>query len=471
MARATNRFPTHGPDLKTFLAACHTESDDDTPRLVLADWLEEHDDPRGEMVRLQCQLSALPAGDPTYNELFDRHQKWWKKYESWWQKEVGMLIWASSPQDRGLPTIGHYEDEDCWLQSSDLRDPAKYPKNRLSTTIAAGWPGMTWVMPTALCEEAEWADEYADDFEDEDDDAGAEYELEPDELTEVPPRDPFEPFRQPPWKGSPTPIGIAFPEGITVTAEYIDQVAKLPNLRGLSLADTFPDPSILGRLAKIKNLEHLDLGNYVRLTDEVARTLAPLKKLRTLIALNSSITNAGAAILAKFTELRTLRLGTRRVTAAGFQSLGKLTKLEILSLEKADDAAVRHLSGLNRLRRLDLSGTKVTGRGMDSFPLLTELNLDSTQTNDEGFACIAKLSRLVELLASGTRVTGPAFAQLAGLRWLEYLSVSETGLRDADLVHFEGLKNLKMLTMWGTRLTKKGANNLQKKLKKTTIFV
>ena len=46
----TNRFPTHGPDLQALLAACHAEPDDDTPRLVLADWLEEHDDPRGELV-------------------------------------------------------------------------------------------------------------------------------------------------------------------------------------------------------------------------------------------------------------------------------------------------------------------------------------------------------------------------------------------------------------------------------------
>jgi uncharacterized protein (TIGR02996 family) len=471
VARATNRFPTHGPDLKALLTACHAEPDDDTPRLVLADWLEEHDDPRGEMVRLQVRLAALPAGAPEYDDLFDRHQKWWKKYGSWWQKDVGMLIWDSGPHNRGLPTLGHYDDEDCWLQSGDLRDPAKYPKNRLSATIAAGWPGMTWVLPTPLCDEAEQYDEYEDDYDDEDDDMGGEYDPETDEFIEPPEVDPFEPFHQPPWAGSPTPIGIAFPEGITVTAERLDQVAKVPNLRGLSLADTFPEPGLLARIAKIKTLEHLDLGNYVRLTDEVTRTLAPLKKLRTLIALDGSITNAGAAILAKFTELRHLRLGTRRLTAPGYQALVKLTKLESLSLEKADDAAVRHLSGLKRLRRLDLSGTKVTGRGLNAFPLLTNLTLDSTQTNDEGLACIARLPRLRELNVSGTRVTGPGFTPLAGLRWLENLSAAETDLRDKDLVHFEGLKNLKWLSVWGTHLTKKGTGKLQKKLKKTTIFV
>jgi uncharacterized protein (TIGR02996 family) len=37
---------------------------DDTPRLVYADWLEEHGDaPRAEFVRVQCELAAAPAAD------------------------------------------------------------------------------------------------------------------------------------------------------------------------------------------------------------------------------------------------------------------------------------------------------------------------------------------------------------------------------------------------------------------------
>jgi uncharacterized protein (TIGR02996 family) len=41
------------------LAAVRAEPDDDTPRLVLADWLEERGDPRGEFVRLQVRIAAL----------------------------------------------------------------------------------------------------------------------------------------------------------------------------------------------------------------------------------------------------------------------------------------------------------------------------------------------------------------------------------------------------------------------------
>src|SRR5262245_15747409 len=52
-----------------FLRAAREAPDDDTPRLVYADWLEEHDDPRGEFIRLQCTLAKMSRGDPGFREL------------------------------------------------------------------------------------------------------------------------------------------------------------------------------------------------------------------------------------------------------------------------------------------------------------------------------------------------------------------------------------------------------------------
>jgi uncharacterized protein (TIGR02996 family) len=47
-----------------FLQAILEDPDDDTPRLIYADWLEERGDPRGEFIRLQCQLARMGQGDP-----------------------------------------------------------------------------------------------------------------------------------------------------------------------------------------------------------------------------------------------------------------------------------------------------------------------------------------------------------------------------------------------------------------------
>jgi uncharacterized protein (TIGR02996 family) len=41
--------------------AIRAHPDDDTPRLVYADWLQENgDEPRAEFIRVQCALAKLP---------------------------------------------------------------------------------------------------------------------------------------------------------------------------------------------------------------------------------------------------------------------------------------------------------------------------------------------------------------------------------------------------------------------------
>ena len=48
-------------DRDGFLAAIIAQPDDDVPRLVYADWLDEHGDPeRAELIRVQCELERLP---------------------------------------------------------------------------------------------------------------------------------------------------------------------------------------------------------------------------------------------------------------------------------------------------------------------------------------------------------------------------------------------------------------------------
>jgi uncharacterized protein (TIGR02996 family) len=467
MPRSPARFPTHGAELTALLAACHREPDDDTPRLVLADWLQERDDPRGELVRLQVRLAAMPAGDPEHDALFDQHQKWWKKYGSLWKKEAGDCLWDPGPHDRGLPTLGSYDREAGWIDSNHLQET---PLFRLPAVVAAGWPSLAWVCPAGLIEESEWDE--AGDYDDYDDDehVPARYDPEADDWDDSPPVvDPFETFRQAPWKGSPTPVGVRFPAGMAVTAEHIDQAAKVPNVRGLSLLEALAGPELLPRIARIKSLEHLDL-DHMRLGDDGVRALAPLKKLRTLVARGATFGAAGAAVFANnFRELRELRVGTRRLTSTGYKLIAQLPKLEVLELAKADDAAVRHLAPLSRLRRLYLDETDVTGRGVEKFPLLTHLGVSRTPFGDAGMAAVAALLRLRSLNVTGTGITGAGLAHLRGLRWLEELYVVETGLRDRDLVHLDPLKRLRTIAIWDTDVTKKGVAALRKKFKSATI--
>ncbi len=67
-----------------FVAAVRAELDDDLPRLIYADYLEERGDPRGEFIRLQVELAQTPADDPRRRELLEREAKLLRAYESDW---------------------------------------------------------------------------------------------------------------------------------------------------------------------------------------------------------------------------------------------------------------------------------------------------------------------------------------------------------------------------------------------------
>lgn len=61
------------------LAAIAADPDDDGPRIVYADWLQDHGDPRGELIAVQCALSRGRATDLVERErsLLERHEDEW----------------------------------------------------------------------------------------------------------------------------------------------------------------------------------------------------------------------------------------------------------------------------------------------------------------------------------------------------------------------------------------------------------
>jgi uncharacterized protein (TIGR02996 family) len=60
---------TPRPEVLAFLADIKEAPEDDAPRLIFADWLEEQGDPRGEFMRVQCQLARMSQDDPRRNDL------------------------------------------------------------------------------------------------------------------------------------------------------------------------------------------------------------------------------------------------------------------------------------------------------------------------------------------------------------------------------------------------------------------
>src|SRR5262245_36768489 len=86
--------------LLRLLADARANPEDDGPRLVLADWLEEHGDPRGEFVRLQVNLAKLEPDDPAAAPAQRCHDELQQRYEPAW---LGPLaVGAPLRCERGL---------------------------------------------------------------------------------------------------------------------------------------------------------------------------------------------------------------------------------------------------------------------------------------------------------------------------------------------------------------------------------
>ena len=63
-------------DEPALLAAVAAAPDDDTPRLVYADWLDDHGRPeRAEFIRVGCRLAAATPADDDYPDLLDRRDE------------------------------------------------------------------------------------------------------------------------------------------------------------------------------------------------------------------------------------------------------------------------------------------------------------------------------------------------------------------------------------------------------------
>jgi len=75
---------------------------EDAPRLIYADWLEEHGDPRGEFIRLQCQLAKLPDDGAQRDVLHGRAAKILQLHRDTWLNDVAPELRAGAGFVRGF---------------------------------------------------------------------------------------------------------------------------------------------------------------------------------------------------------------------------------------------------------------------------------------------------------------------------------------------------------------------------------
>jgi uncharacterized protein (TIGR02996 family) len=107
-----------------FLAEILANPDDDAPRLVYSDWLEEQGDiARAEFIRRQCRMArrAVPAIDDELraDDLLDAHGSAWRND---WPTREGVRF---AEFERGFPS---------WVEADDLDTCARYEEALPATT-------------------------------------------------------------------------------------------------------------------------------------------------------------------------------------------------------------------------------------------------------------------------------------------------------------------------------------------------
>ena len=75
--------------LSVFLREIKDRPDDDVPRLILADWLQDHGDPRGEFVHLQVRRARLSPDDAGAMEMHCRERQLLRRHAFDW---LGPLV-------------------------------------------------------------------------------------------------------------------------------------------------------------------------------------------------------------------------------------------------------------------------------------------------------------------------------------------------------------------------------------------
>src|SRR5688572_21228634 len=104
-----------------FLQSIIETPDDDAPRLVYADWLEDNGDPvRAEFIRLQCRHPDTDEADPAWHEASGRISLLEEVYGKNWQPEIPVEVRHALCYRRGFVSI---LERSC---ESFLANPAEF---------------------------------------------------------------------------------------------------------------------------------------------------------------------------------------------------------------------------------------------------------------------------------------------------------------------------------------------------------
>jgi tRNA A-37 threonylcarbamoyl transferase component Bud32/Leucine-rich repeat (LRR) protein len=290
--------------------------------------------------------------------------------------------------------------------------------------------------------------------------------------------------------------------GTGITGEGLKHLGGLQDLQTLGLSGMKVTPAGLKHLAGLKKLQRLGIAND-QVTDEVLEVLHQSRQLHILqlptgdgnsqppsdeaiaaiVIANEGrngsdrygITNKGLQYLAGLKGLKRLCLSDLPITDEGLQHLAGLTSLQELCLRKLKitEAGLKHLSGLKQLNLLGHDGA-VTDELLAVLHQSRQIHILGSAVGDGNKRPLsddAIVSFAAGRQSPGHRITNKGLKYLAGLKNLQHLNVSDSGITDEGLKHLGGLQDLQTLDLYGVKATPAGLKHLAglKKLRRLNI--
>lgn len=390
-----------------FLQDIRAHPDDDAPRLIYADWLDERNDPRGEFIRVQCALAALGDEDPRRWPLEKRVQELLGQYREKWLPQGSDA--AACEFRRGFVECVELTPEE-FLESGDrlfaqtpirhlrlrrrgqlVADPAEDVRtvSRVAESpLLSNIRGLSLTLPLTVA------------------DVQAEMRV----------------FVESPYLSHLTDLRLA---SVSLDEDLLfawTAPSRRPNLRSLDLSGNSLQPSVVRMLAQAPHLVGLRTLN-------LARTNLMLGDLR-LLAHSSSLSN-----------LTDLNLNDNRLTheAAAILAEGRLlgqletVQLDANALGDSGALAIRDWPALPRLSRLTARNNQIFAVGIAALAQsaalrdLLSLDLISNISCDAGASALASSRNCRNLRAlhlwfngigdAGVRAIAES-EHLYGLTWL-----------------------------------------------------
>jgi len=292
-------------DEAALLRAVAAAPDDDTPRLVYADWLDDqgrHE--RAEFIRLQVELARAPD-HPRRAELETRQAQLLAAHEQSWAPDSELALFFE--WRRGFVAGIHPAARGVFNGDDGLRLLAEFP---LAEEVAIGF----------CMTDAE--------------------------------------FRHMP--ALPNLRSLSLGGNVSLTPDAIGRVARWRTLRRLRLGGIRVTDAALPRLAGLTGLRELDVS-WTEVTDGGLPHLAGLTGLEALDLSHTRVTGRGLSALAALPRLRRLNLADTVYFDAGLGGLAGCRALEELRLgsmnlydDPVAEADLAVLRGLPALRAIDL---------------------------------------------------------------------------------------------------------------------